>query len=446
MWDPSTPIPDHLPGEPPSRTPPPLRMAWQLLRRALQTLLTAVLSAPFWVPYLLLRAFLGRPPNVPSAGRVLTILWLILSARPQPALSLGMRVGMLLDLGFRAALIGPLGLAWLLDRVLYGRALREIEIREPIFEVSAARSGSTQLAHYLEDDPGVVGPSVLEIVFPFLWFWRLLPRLEWLVSRERLGRAIFGVHPHEYHERHESDALRTDTFEVTYALAHQFTHLTNSLGPEIMVGHFRFDRVAEDAQQVWGRDFLDFIDGIARKTLLRARDVPGGERRHFFIKGHFLFAVPELARRYPDARFLTMLRAPEKRLQSMINFVHCQATVFPCPALPWTWIINLVMETEIPYCDLEMDWFTRPDGPRRVVVPFDAYLRDLEGTMRRVYRELLDRELPPHVPREHAPRQRTNYSVDRSLAQLGIDEQALKARLADYGRWCRSGEKPSGVA
>jgi len=443
MVIPGVSIPDYLPGEPPSRTPPPLRLAWLLLGRAARTLVTALLSAPFWIPYLLLRVFLGRPPNVASAGRFLEILRLILVVHPQPDLSLGMRLGLLLELGFRAALVGPLGLAWLLDEVLYGRALREIQIREPIFELSAARSGSTQLAHYLEDDPGVVGPNVIQIAFPYLWLWRLAPRLEWLMSRQRLAHAVFASQPHEYHERHESDALRTDTFEIAYGLAHQLIDLPQSLGPDVMLRHFRFDRVAEGAVEAWAKDFPDFIDGIARRTLLQARRVPGGERRHFFIKGHFLFAAPELARRYPDARFLTMLRAPEKRLQSLLNFYRCQATVFPCPAIPWPWIIERTLESEVGYCDVEMAWFQQAEGPRRCIVPFDAYLRDLDGTMRYVYRVLLDREVSPHVPREHAPRVRTNYSVDRSLAQLGVDEQALKQRLAAYGAWCRTGIPPA---
>ena len=85
-----------------------------------------------------------------------------------------------------------------------------------------------------------------------------------------------------------------------------------------------------------------------------------------------------------------------------------------------------------------MEWFRHTEGPQRCVVRFDQYLRDLEGTMRTVYRECLGRELSPHVPRTHAARLRSNYSVDRSLTQLGVDESALKQRLAAYCRWCQT--------
>ena len=59
--------------------------------------------------------------------------------------------------------------------------------------------------------------------------------------------------------------------------------------------------------------------------------------------------------------------------------------------------------------------------------------------MSRVFRECLDVDvLPDHVPRAHAPRVRTNYLLDRSLAQLDIAEADLNTRLAAYRAWCRS--------
>jgi hypothetical protein len=65
--------------------------------------------------------------------------------------------------------------------------------------------------------------------------------------------------------------------------------------------------------------------------------------------------------------------------------------------------------------------------------------------MHKVYRECLDtEELPPHVPRQHPPRKRTQYLLDRSLAQVGVNEAALDARLAPYIAWCREGSQCSG--
>jgi hypothetical protein len=40
------------------------------------------------------------------------------------------------------------------------------------------------------------------------------------------------------------------------------------------------------------------------------------------------------------------------------------------------------------------------------------------------------------VPTRHAPRERQRYTVNRTLAELGIDEAALRSRLASYIAWC----------
>ena len=45
--------------------------------------------------------------------------------------------------------------------------------------------------------------------------------------------------------------------------------------------------------------------------------------------------------------------------------------------------------------------------------------------------------LPPWVPRTHAPRKRHDYTYDRPLPAVGIDEGALEERLASYIAWCR---------
>jgi hypothetical protein len=213
------------------------------------------------------------------------------------------------------------------------------------------------------------------------------------------------------------------------------------MSPQIFKEDYYLSHVQEVSREVWEGDFMRFVDALGRKTLMEAKRDPSGQARRLFIKGHFLLVAPHLAQRYPDARFLTILRTPEKRFQSLINFLRCQPTVAPCPAVPWSWLVEGVCTSEVAYCETEMEWFQKPDGPRRCVIPFDDYIRDLEGTMRKVYRECLDRDLSPHVPRVHAPRVRTNYSVDRSLEQLGVDENALKKRLEKYRQWCTMAPK-----
>jgi hypothetical protein len=239
-------------------------------------------------------------------------------------------------------------------------------------------------------------------------------------------------------ERHEADPFRTDTFDLAL-LGRHLNHLSLRLGPEVMADDFSFGPFAPHNRALWEHDFVRLFDGVARKTLLHAGPGRDGAPRRLFIKGHFLAAADFLARRYPDATFLTMIREPAPRVQSAVNFLR--TTPFDesmgGPA-PWAWLGAAIGKSEAAYCELEQEWFTREPGPRRCVVRFTDYVRDLEGTMTRIYRECFDSPtLPPWVPRAHAPRKRHGYTYDRALPAVGIDERALNERLASYIAWCR---------
>lgn len=437
MFDASFHHPEALPGEPVRAWGAPATFRL-LLQKTAELLLAAALGLPFWPLYLLLRLFWRRPPIVCSLARSLRCARMILTERPAQGPTVAMQLSLFLELGRRVALNGARGVAWFLDEIIWGRDLQRVRIVAPLFEISAARSGSTQLSRYLEDDPHLCAPSVLQESFPLVWLWRLAPRVERFMPKGWLDKMAHTLMPKELQERHEVNLLRTDTFEIVFLAFFQLGDIFISLGPRAWAEEFHYAFVQEASREVWEDDFLRFIDAIGRKALMVARPDPEGLPRRLLLKGHFLLVAPALAQRYPDARFLTMLRAPEKRMQSLINFLRCQTTLPPCPAAPWPWLVEYACTAEVAYCDTEMAWFQRAEGPRRCVVRFDQYLRDLEGTMREVYRQCLDRDLSEHVPRAHAERVRTNYSVDRSLAQLGVDEAALKRRLDAYGRWCRT--------
>jgi hypothetical protein len=393
--------------------------------------------------YGLLALRYGRAPNVPRGRQLARYLRLAWTVRPPPpGLSPYDRAWLSLSVLRLTATVPWFGTAWLLDEVLYGERLRAVRIAAPLIEMSGARSGSTQLAHYLEEDPHLVAPTLLQCMFPFRWAWRLAAAtIGRVVAPETIReRALAGMPP-AFHERHETDPFRTDTFEIPVMTRH-CNHLSLRLGPDVLAEDFALGPRTPPNHAFWEEDFMGLFDGIARKVLLDAEPGPDGRPPRLFIKGHFLAAAPFLERRYPDAVFLTVIREPGPRLRSTVNFLR--STPFH-EALggppPWGWLGAGIAKSEAAYCEIEQAWFTRPDGPRRCVVRFSDYVRDLEGTMARVYRECLGLStLPAHVPREHTPRRRHGYTYDRSLAQVGVDEAALDARLAEYRAWCRSAE------
>ena len=151
---PATALPERLPGEPPLPDAGPGAIAAALVGQALLLGLLSVVVFPWWVVYLVARWFRPRPPNLASLRRTLHVLRLILTEQPPaPGLSVTARSLLLLSVVKRWLLVPVWGLAWYLDELWFGRALAQVAIVAPLFELSAARSGSTQLARYLGGRP-----------------------------------------------------------------------------------------------------------------------------------------------------------------------------------------------------------------------------------------------------------------------------------------------------
>jgi hypothetical protein len=433
---------EQLPGEPERKTVGNVSFVMRLFVKLGLLALLFVATLPLWPVYWILAALLGRPPNVPAGSQILRYLGLAWTADPPaPGLGVRSRVWITLLVMQQGLLIPVKGLAWLLDEILYGRALDSTPMVAPLIEISAGRSGSTQIARYLEADPGLVAPSLLQCLFPYLWLWRLVPHtLGRFVTKESVQRKIESILPPELLERHESDVFKSDTFDSALYTAH-LNHLSLALGPEVAVDDFGFASIATHNRRLWEEVFPALFDRIARKTLLSAAagaECPGGRR--YFVKGHFLCAAPVLARRYPDASFLTVIRDPASRLQSAINYLRVNPSDPVLGPVPWAWLGETLLRTEVEYNEVEQDWFTRADGPRRCVIRFSDFVRDLEGTMRQVHRDCLDSDaVPDHVPKNHPPRERRHYTVNRSLAEIGIDEAELNSRLSRFLEWCGGG-------
>lgn len=150
----ATMVPEHLPGEP----VPPRINAWsvalRILGRTAALVLLAITTASLWPLYWLGTLVWGKPPNVPKLWQVKRYLRLTWTCCPRhPGLSLGKRCLLTIAILTKVLFTPVLGLAWFLDELLFGKVLNSTQVVAPVIEISAGRSGSTQLARYLEDDP-----------------------------------------------------------------------------------------------------------------------------------------------------------------------------------------------------------------------------------------------------------------------------------------------------
>jgi hypothetical protein len=137
-------LPNLLPGEP-DRQLRGARLLFHLLLRGVGLGLALLLLGPLWPLYGLLRLGLERPPNVPHGPDMARCLRAIL-LEPLPGLGPLQRLSLLQAALLRLCVVPVEALAWWLDELLEGGELDAVELREPIFELSAARSGSSQSA------------------------------------------------------------------------------------------------------------------------------------------------------------------------------------------------------------------------------------------------------------------------------------------------------------
>ena len=182
--------PEHLPGVPEQSKTTALGFLIWLVRRTAGFVLLAIITAPLWPLYWLGALVWGSPPNVPKLWQVRRYLHLTWTIRPpSPGLPFGRRCLLTITILQKVALAPVLGIAWFLDELFFGRVLGSTTIVAPLIEISAARSGSTQLARYLEDDRRLASPNLLQIFFPYLWLWKLAPfTIGRIVSKDAFHR------------------------------------------------------------------------------------------------------------------------------------------------------------------------------------------------------------------------------------------------------------------
>ena len=417
-----------------------VQFALRIIPKLIVVAVKAILFSPLW-PIFWLGCFLWyRPPNVPYFEQALRYWRHAWTVSPEnPVLPFFGRIWLSLSL-LDFYLGAPVrGIAWLLDELFYGTALDEITVNQPFFVISAGRSGSTQITRYIEEDQRLATPNILQCMFPYLWLWRLVPNtIGRIIKPDKVREMIRSAMPAELWERHETDPFKADTFDGPFLSSH-FNRFSLYLGPEIAKEDFNMAKIPPYDEQIKARDFVRFVDRLARKSLYLAGASQSGESRRLYLKGHFLFAAQALCEQYPDACFLTVVREPVSRLRSGINYMRVNP---PDPVLgpvPWSWLTDTLSYTEIFYSEVEREWFTHETNCQRSVIKFTQFVNDLEATMKQVYLECFNSdELPSHIPKSHPPRERKHYTVNRTLSELGVNEDDLKKNLSDYIDWCQS--------
>ena len=335
------------------------------------------------------------------------------------------------------------GVCWFIDELLYP-SYHNFEPVEPVFFITGVRSGSTQLANYLEDDKDTfLVPTVQEGMYPFLWMWKLVGKNSWWIQRKLYGG--------EGKKHHNFDSSKTDSLDF-FVRSWHFGGLSRYLGTSFMKWGFCYVPLDEPIDEWFCNNLLKFTDSIMRK-IIYYRGKPG---QRILIKGHFLIHAPVINKLYRGVKFFTVARDPVERIFSTINYmkavsmdgpVHFEFGLFPAP---WKVVRNWSLQTQIIYCKQEIMFYGQSDNNRRVI-PFTMYVNNLSDTLQRIY-SFCNLSIPDHVVSNAVEIQTTTHDrtkrkasydskFQKSLGDLGVDEVKLRDHLTSYINWMKKFEE-----
>ena len=333
------------------------------------------------------------------------------------------------------------GVCWFLDELLYPN-YHKVEIKEPVFFITAPRSGSTQLGHYIEDDKeNFIIPTVAEGMLPYIWVWKLfMPML----ARYGDNYVPFGS---EAKKRHEFTLVKSDSWCGTVQSWH-FSFLSWSLGSAFMKWSYSYAKLEHEAidEEFYTNTFMLFTNHVIRKVMYYR----GNPKQRVFLEGHFLLAAKALEHQYPGAKFFTVVRQPLDRFCSFVNLIRVVMVDGPHSRMlglfpaSWNVICDYVMTTQTAYCNQEMSFY-KGSHKNKLVIPFTMYVSNLSATLQSIY-SFCNIPIPDYVVSNAIQLQtmshdrsklKTKYdpNFNRSLASLGVDEENLRKCLVGYIEW-----------
>lgn len=378
-----------------------------------------------------------------DVGNYATMLRLV-CAEPDRARRRKLLAAFLIGLPLMAAVHA---VCFALDPLLFP-SLRRTEVREPVFCVGHARSGTTYLHRLMARDQQFSVVLMYEMFFPSLLekrLLRLLFRADEVLFGKWLRHRIDAIEQRAFAETNDMHrtgffAAEEDDFLLTWSLGSGFwIVLFPYLG---QLDFYHVDRWSERKR----RRLMTFYKECVRRQLAL-----NGGRTHLSKNPTFCGRVEALIDTFPDAKFIVPMRNPYETIPSLLKMLQT------------TWELQgrderLIMESMRILADQSLDSYRHPldvlarhPEIRSCVIDYRDLVGDPAATMRRVYDDL-DLDLPPDVAAAiSASRGQGHETTHRySLEEFGLDPHAIHVRLAslfDQFGWSSEGEvgEPAGV-
>ena len=429
-----------------SPKPSILSTSKSILLQCVSTILSLPISLVCLPLYIIGLFIWGRPPTISPWSRFYKYFIATLTEGKAEDISFINRV-LILTIILDYLVKSPInGVGWYLDEVFYP-SYHKCEIKNPLFFLTSGRSGSTQMAQYLEDDnENFLAPMMIETVFPYIWAWKIIAPILRMLGVKKYFENNSALYGEEMKKRHNSDIFKTDSFEMGLVLRHM-NFLAIYLGISFLMWGFVLTALKDQpVDREFGKLYMEFYDCIMKKIMYHR----GFPNQQIFVKTHLLIIARELEQRYDGAKFFTLVRHPLEQSRSAINFLKLVSVegvgkkrlgLFP---VTWKIVRDYAIEVQACYCN-EQIIFYNENTKNKLAISFDTYVNNLAGTLQQVYSflnipvkaELLSKAAVLQKTTHDRTKRRASYDpkYNRTLSSLGVDEEKIKENLSDYINW-----------
>ena len=252
--------------------------------------------------------------------------------------------------------------------------------------------------------------------------------------QETIGEENMARHPMSWYAAEEDDlVLATWHFSGWYCGA-LFPN------PECFMLSGEQDKLSEAAQ----KKSFEFYKRSMQKFMYRR-----GDGKALLSKNHMINFMPMLAKEFPNAKFVDIVRHPKDAFISF--YVLAQGTLSVTSREPIE--TNTAVETHLRFWDkftkAETDFFIKDAGygaakDNRTMITFDNYIKDQEAVARQLYKQWnfpvegtkFEERLIADREAHKSYKKNAGYS-NPTLDDLGITKDIVSERYADYLTECK---------
>ncbi len=331
-----------------------------------------------------------------------------------------------------------------LDRLVTPQ-IHRLPVREPVFIIGHARSGTSLMHRLMTHDPRFAWFRMYELFLPSLLQKKLVRRAadwdrRWLGGRIRLrirawedrtfarGREM---HPMSLTGPEEDEFLMTlscasGTLTLLFPYMRELQHL------------YYFDQRPVPER----RRLMRFY----RECVQRQLALAGGDHQLLSKNPVFCGRVESLIEAFPDARFVVMMRDPCETIPSLLKLMKRNWKASDCPAHRVDDSLQVLAAQSIHTYRYPLEVLARHPEVRHAVVRYRDLVESPKATVERVYAQL---GLPLSSRFEGALRDEQTRSRDHradhvyGLEEFGLERNRIRSQLADLFERFGWGDSPA---